>query len=99
MRILSRIFCWQIAPKRLEGQMKVRGLKRLAAGMYLLVSSSVAWAQKITATMRGDVTDASGAAVAGAKVVVRNEATNAERDAITNDCGAYVIDLLPAGLY
>jgi hypothetical protein len=74
--------------------------KRFLAGMCLLVlSSGTAWSQKITATMRGDVTDPSGAAVAGAKVVVRNQATNAERDAVTNDRGAYVVDLLPAGLY
>jgi hypothetical protein len=49
--------------------------------------------------MRGDVTDSSGAAVAGAKVSVRNEATNAERETVTNDHGAYIIDLLPAGRY
>ena len=45
------------------------------------------------------MTDPSGAAVAGAKIAARNQATNAERDAITNDRGAYVIDLLPPGRY
>jgi len=33
-----------------------------------------------------------GAAVSGAKVVARNQATNAERDAVTNERGGYVID-------
>jgi hypothetical protein len=77
--------------------MNVKCFERLAVLMYLLASLNVASAQKITATMRGDVTDPSGAAVAGAKVVVRNEATNAERETATDDRGAYIIDLLPAG--
>ena len=56
-------------------------------------------AQKITATLRGDITDVSGAAVIGAKVSVRNQATNAKRETLANDRGSYVIDLLPAGRY
>jgi hypothetical protein len=71
----------------------------LAVVLYVLASLNVAWAQKITATMRGDVSDPSGAAVTGAKVLVRNQATNAERETVTDDRGAYIVDLLPAGLY
>src|SRR5437016_2591040 len=74
-------------------------------GHALLVSSSMvlfaiaARAQKITATLRGDITDNSGGAVAGAKVLARNQATNAKRETVANDQGSYVIDLLPPGRY
>src|SRR5438128_3690517 len=80
--------------------MDTKCLGRLLLSLCLLVSLiRVARAQKITATLLGDVIDTSGAAVAAAKVVARNQATNAEREAVTNDRGGYVIDLLPAGRY
>ena len=63
------------------------------------VSVSNTAGQKITATLRGDVTDPSGAGVAGAKVAVRSQSTNAEREAVTGEHGSYVIDLLPPGRY
>jgi len=73
--------------------------KTLRIVIVLLASAGVVRAQKITATLQGDVTDPSGAAVAGAKIVARNQQTNAERETITNDRGAYLIDLLPPGRY
>lgn len=60
--------------------------------------STTAFAQS-TATFQGTVVDAQGAAVAGAKVVVKNAATNLERDAETESAGSFVIALLPPGNY
>jgi hypothetical protein len=45
------------------------------------------------------VTDPQGAAVAGAKVALANQATGAKRETTTGDAGQYVFVALPAGDY
>ena len=59
--------------------MSSKGSRIVVVGVFLLLSASVVRAQKITATLQGDVTDPSGAAVAGAKIVARNHADEQER--------------------
>jgi Carboxypeptidase regulatory-like domain len=50
-------------------------------------------------TVTGEVRDASGSAVSGASIRVRNIATNGLRVAVTNDAGAYTIPALIPGMY
>jgi Carboxypeptidase regulatory-like domain/TonB dependent receptor len=52
-----------------------------------------------TATLQGTVTDQSGAIVANAKVVVRNQATGVERTVQTDSEGNYQVAALPVGVY
>jgi hypothetical protein len=52
-----------------------------------------------TGAITGTVTDPSGASVPKAKIAVRNLATNATRDALTNDDGDYTVALLAVGRY
>ncbi|MGA2135539.1 MAG: carboxypeptidase regulatory-like domain-containing protein [Bryobacteraceae bacterium] len=52
-----------------------------------------------TGTITGTVTDATGGVVLGARVTVTSEATNAAREALTNDDGDFTIALLPPGYY
>ena len=47
----------------------------------------------------GQVTDPSGATVAGAEVTVRNKDTNFSRSAATDSAGRYAVSLLPLGSY
>jgi len=47
----------------------------------------------------GTVSDPSGAAVAGAKVTVTNEATNVEWNTVSSASGAYIVRNLPPGTY
>ena len=54
-----------------------KGFVSLAA--VLALQASPVLAQKITATLRGTVTDPSGAVIAGAKVTVTNEDTGLTR--------------------
>jgi hypothetical protein len=57
-------------------------------------------AQNVTASIRGTVTDASGASVPGATVTVHNQATNVDiRSVTTNTNGDYEAPLLPQGTY
>jgi hypothetical protein len=50
-------------------------------------------------TITGTVTDPSGAVVRNARITILNEATNAVRDAETNDDGDFTVALLPPGRY
>src|SRR5438105_14819313 len=51
------------------------------------------------ATISGTVTDASGAAIPGAMVSVKNNATGDTRQFITDTVGFYAAPNLPAGTY
>jgi hypothetical protein len=63
----------------------------------LLAGLSVnAWSQNIVASLRGVVTDPSGAVVPGATVVIHNDATNVNvRTVITDSAGSYDVTTLP----
>jgi hypothetical protein len=68
--------------------------------IFALASSLFASAQTgATESLSGAVTDAQGAAVSGATVVVKNSATNAEFKATTSEKGDFNVASLPAGTY
>src|SRR5215472_1830064 len=56
-------------------------------------------AQKTSGTIRGLVTDPSGAVVPSAVVVIRNDGTGSTRTVNTNGQGEYIAPELPAGTY
>jgi outer membrane receptor protein involved in Fe transport len=58
-----------------------------------------AFAQVITGTILGTVTDSSGAPVAATPVMLRNTGTNIVTRTITNNSGEYTVPLLPPGSY
>ena len=62
-----------------------------------LIFSALAVAQ--TASIRGTVTDTSGAVVVGAEVAAHNLDTNSTRTVTSGDAGAFTITNLPAGRY
>src|ERR1051326_1678360 len=66
--------------------------------LCLAIASSVVYGQT-TAQLSGQVTDQSGAAVAGAKVQVTNLNTNAVRATETTPEGNYSVTALPIGPY
>ncbi len=49
--------------------------------------------------VRGIVKDPSGAAIVGASVTIKNQATGVQTSTLTNDAGAYTIANLPIGVY
>ncbi|HTR27021.1 MAG TPA: carboxypeptidase regulatory-like domain-containing protein [Terriglobales bacterium] len=67
-----------------------------AIGLLLLTTAQ---AQSFRGSIRGVVTDQSGAAIANAKVTAKNFATGLEREATTGADGGYVIAELPVGEY
>jgi carboxypeptidase family protein/TonB-dependent receptor-like protein len=64
---------------------------------FLLAYSSAA--QSPTGTISGIVTDPTGATIAGAEVLVVNDATRVQFSGKTNEEGIYVIPNLPPGSY
>jgi hypothetical protein len=73
---------------------------RLAAGLFSLCLAGLLLGQVETSTsIRGLVTDPSGASVPGANVTIRNTATNETRTATTNDSGFYAFPSVIPGTY
>src|SRR5208337_5247580 len=64
-----------------------------------LIAIPYANAQSTSGRVRGTVTDASGGAVAGAKVTLVNVATNITREATTSATGEYLFLEVPVGSY
>jgi hypothetical protein len=71
----------------------------LLATVGFLLSCISASAQTASGRIIGTVTDAQGAAIAGAKVTVTNTGTNARSDTVTNADGFYQVLQLPVGTY
>jgi hypothetical protein len=65
----------------------------------LALTVATSWAQTFRGTILGTATDATGAAVAGAKVTIRNVDTGVERTTQTNDAGQYSVPELQIGTY
>ncbi|MBZ5533937.1 MAG: TonB-dependent receptor [Acidobacteriia bacterium] len=65
----------------------------------LLLLLTVSAFTQTTASIKGTVTDASGAAVVGAKVTVKNSERGIERVTQTSSIGDYEVPALPPGIY
>jgi hypothetical protein len=73
-------------------------LLQVCAAVIFLFLPSAARAQD-TGYIAGTVSDKSGAAIAGAKVVIATVSGNLSRDTETNADGAYTVAGLPGGTY
>jgi hypothetical protein len=67
--------------------------------MVVVLATASVFAQTFRGTILGTVTDASGAAVNGAKVSVHNVSTGLERTTQTSGDGSYSVPELPLGSY
>ena len=65
----------------------------------VVVFTVMGWSQTFRATISGDVTDASGAPVSGAKVVITSVERKVPYEGVTNDVGRYLTQNLPPGEY
>ena len=74
------------------------GLTVVFGFLMLSLPSRVA-GQAVNATLLGTVTDASGAAVANAKVTITETNTGISHTSQTNESGNYVFPDLPPGTY
>src|SRR5580704_6016201 len=65
----------------------------------LLLLAPATWAQDATGKIAGNITDASGAVVPGAKVAVTNLDTKTIKQTVANSQGFYQVLQLPIGHY
>lgn len=68
------------------------------AAIFALFGTATTWGQATT-SLRGTVTDSSGAAVPNAKVTLTNAATNVPRETMSNGTGAYTFASVLPGTY
>ncbi|HEY6403138.1 MAG TPA: carboxypeptidase-like regulatory domain-containing protein, partial [Blastocatellia bacterium] len=71
----------------------------LIAPVVILVMSALIHAQDYRGKVQGVVTDASGAALAGVNVTLRNVGTGVEVTRQTNSEGRYIFDFVESGVY
>ena len=82
--------------------MPFSSLKRnlfVASLVAILLMATGAWAQVGTTSLRGTVTDKSGAVVANAKVTLMNAGQGLTREGSTSNTGEYEFLALPPGTY
>ncbi|MFZ0299610.1 MAG: carboxypeptidase-like regulatory domain-containing protein [Candidatus Sulfotelmatobacter sp.] len=71
----------------------------LSVGVLFLCAASLALAQAGRGSVSGLVTDPAGAVVAGAKVVLLNQATGVSQHTVTSSAGLYTFISLNPGVY
>ncbi len=74
-------------------------MMRLKLFLSLVLFSVAVWAADPTGTIAGNVSDPTGAAMVGARVVAVNINTGLTRDTTTANDGGYLFPLLPVGFY
>jgi hypothetical protein len=79
--------------------MRKFSLNYCLAVLVIMSFAALAGAQSIDGTLRGEVTDPSGAVVAGAKVTATNVGTNVSTDTITSTSGTFNFPNLLPGMY
>jgi carboxypeptidase family protein len=67
--------------------------------VLLICGANAAFAQDVTASITGTITDQSGAAIAGANITAKSVERGITYTAVTNDSGLYRISQLPIGNY
>ncbi len=77
--------------------MRYRGIGGVVASLVVLTGAAIA--QDFRANITGSVTDSTGAAVAGAKIVVISVERGTTSEAVSNDSGLYLLQFLQPGNY
>ena len=74
-------------------------LRGVVGLLWVMALSGAAWGQTTGGRFLGTVTDQNGGVIAGAKIVVTNEATGIARTTETNESGNYTLLEVPVGVY
>ena len=78
----------------------MRFIVRLELGLLLLMALlATGVSQTSRGTLTGTVTDASGAVIADATIIIKNQDTGIERQTTSNSAGIYRIDAVELGTY
>lgn len=89
----------QIAASLMPANRGRSALSWIALAAVLILGTVTAAAQQTMASIRGTVTDLTGARIAKAKVVIQNEATHVQQSTVTTGSGTYAVSNLAPGSY
>jgi hypothetical protein len=88
------------AIRPVQGEIEVNKFFPFATALLsLMLLAPATWAQDATGKIAGNITDASGAVVPGAKIVVTNLDTKTTKQTVANSQGFYQVLQLPIGHY
>lgn len=82
-----------------EGSLVPSGIYVSSICVLLLGLAPAAYAQAVRGSLVGSISDASGALIPGAKVVITNTGTRTTRATATNEGGGYAFPSLESGVY
>jgi len=85
--------------KNLHIRLSVKSFRFVCALAIMLAAAVFSSAQSTGGRVRGTVTDASGGAITGAKLLLTNEATGTQRDTASGSNGEYIFLEVPVGTY
>ncbi len=71
----------------------------VSLALFCIFIASLSARAQTTATLRGSVTDPSGAVVANATITARNQSTGIERTTVSDSSGNYQLAAVPVGTY
>ncbi len=97
--MMSLHSCATLSNARSRGFMSKIRERLLGVCVFLLLAGTAAIAQTITASIRGTVSEASGAIVERAEVRATNVGTGTVSKMMTNHSGSYNFQFLPIGTY
>src|SRR4030088_1991133 len=80
-------------------KMRTTVARLITVSLLILCGFVTVKAQQTNATIVGNVTDTTGAVMAGAKVTATEASTNTVRTTVTDSDGGYTIPALPVGTY
>src|SRR5689334_8791506 len=91
----------QIAPGRRSLPFSPRKFRmsKLVSALILLAGASLLYAQESRATLGGRVSDAQGAVIPSAEVIVTAEATGVKQPVTSNQQGYWLVQFLVPGSY
>jgi hypothetical protein len=77
----------------------MQSFRHIFAFVFLSICCSLAWGQTSSTSLRGTVTDPSGAVVPGSQVAIENAATGFRATQVSNASGEYQFQQLQPGTY
>ena len=77
----------------------MRPFRQSLAFLFLMIGVWAAWAQASFTSLRGTITDSSGALIPGAAVSIVNKATSVKSTLTANGSGEYQFQQIPPGTY
>src|SRR6201992_2291052 len=80
-------------------KMRTAVVRLITVSLFITSGFATAKAQQTNATIVGNVTDSTGAVMAGAKGTATEASTNTARTTVTDSDGGYTIPALPVGVY